>query len=368
MTRIVAGKGGNAVTHSHQRERDFIWTVIPDDLCHMISGNDTTEAHMTLCFENGMENKKGQLHHSRTHKYPPFSTAHDLHSLRRDGNRKTELAREYAHQQRDNIDAIFWVLADGCESLNAAFTKIAVDLQLSGADSTGDPTHNLHLAHEWFHVSSRSWLLIPDNVEKFSVIEKYLPDGGQGSVIMTTRDMGQPKLFRGRRAFMPTIKNIQAEDLITKFSDRYKIHMRKLAEKDAGTKRHTLATLWDVMFATVRERPSGWTMLGILSCLEPHGIPKQLFLPKDSSITVGPLEFCKNEIDVDEEIDFLKRLGFVEKRDDILSLQRSVQVAFLSQLDACERHTGFNAASALVNHGFSKQLKAQVLEDNCVKD
>jgi hypothetical protein len=83
---------------------------------------------------------------------------------------------------------------------------------------------------------------------------------------------------------------------IAKFAERYKRHLPRLINMDAGTiKGHTLAKLWDMSFKKVRAEPDACTMMGVLCCLQPDGIPRELFLPSDSSITTGELAFCQDD-------------------------------------------------------------------------
>ncbi|KAK3366626.1 hypothetical protein B0T24DRAFT_681828 [Lasiosphaeria ovina] len=196
-----------------------------------------------------------------------------------------------------------------------------------------------------------------DNV---TTAEAHLGDEDKAAVQYLLKDMDGLVLGIHQMATLIRYQDLTRD--ITKFCNRYKKHLPRLLKKQEGIKGHTLATLWAMTFKSVRARPDAWIMLGVLCCVQPDSIPKELFLPDDTEITTGRLAFCADEFDVDEEIDFLKGVGLVERRgDNTLSLHRLVQVAFLFLLERDEAQIMFNHASTLVNFFFPKQIKGRQL-------
>ncbi|KAI0441000.1 hypothetical protein F4803DRAFT_524980 [Xylaria telfairii] len=325
------------------------------------------------------------------------------------GMGKTEIAREYAHRNKGTTDAILWVGSESQESLRTAFTRIAIELCLPGADFKADPAHNLALVHHWFRVTTHNWLLILDNVEKYSDVEKYLPTESRGSVIVTTRYITQAKLFHRRHKILEKLTSATAENLflrliaapeskeerlsidqlpeternavrflltemdglalgihqmaaliesqslqddIAKFAGRYKRYLPVILQKQEGIKGHTLSTLWKISFETVRTRPSAFVLLGILSLVQPDEIPKELFLPTDTSTLTSDLAFCTDDFELDETVSFLKALGLIDTDGHRLSLHRLVQVAFMMQLSSEERQRVVDGAALLLRLAF----------------
>ena len=76
------------------------------------------------------------------------SAVYTLHGI--GGVGKTELARAYAHRFKDKLDAVFWVGAESKPLVQAAFARIAVELNIDGAKITGDPASNRDLVLHWF--------------------------------------------------------------------------------------------------------------------------------------------------------------------------------------------------------------------------
>lgn len=98
---------------------------------------------------------------------------------------KTQVALEYAYRSRNAYRAIFWVRAAGRDTLAADCTVIA---RLLGLPEQNEQDQSLvvdgvkrWLAHE------PGWLLILDNVDELSLAAEFLPVGGKGHTMLTTR-------------------------------------------------------------------------------------------------------------------------------------------------------------------------------------
>ena len=100
------------------------------------------------------------------------------------GSGKTTLARQYAHQQKENV--IWEINAETHESLRASFENLAQALsqteedkkELRGLLEIKDPTKREENILQFVkkHLSSTpNWVLIYDNVENFSNIQDYFP-------------------------------------------------------------------------------------------------------------------------------------------------------------------------------------------------
>lgn len=114
---------------------------------------------------------------------------------------KTTLARQFARQQ--NVSVVWEINAETDQSLQSSFEDLAFSLAQKPEDKkvlkeiqeTKDAkereTKLLSFVKEHLRPLS-NWLLIYDNVEKFSDIQKYFPHDpntwGAGKVLITTRD------------------------------------------------------------------------------------------------------------------------------------------------------------------------------------
>lgn len=105
---------------------------------------------------------------------------------------------EFALNQLDRFDAIFWLHADDTTKLAKDFGDNSIALGLEKV--AGDQAVSKDLVLEWLcrpH-SRRSfvkriapdpkWLLIFDNADDLDVLVDYLPVSGNGSILVTSRD------------------------------------------------------------------------------------------------------------------------------------------------------------------------------------
>jgi NB-ARC domain len=78
----------------------------------------------------------------------------------RRGVGKTEIALQFAHTNPCGFDAIFWIQCETSVAICQSFTKVAVSLNLPGADSGGHHQENLGMVHDWLKKTSKSRILI----------------------------------------------------------------------------------------------------------------------------------------------------------------------------------------------------------------
>jgi tetratricopeptide (TPR) repeat protein len=101
------------------------------------------------------------------------------------GSGKTQVAGQYAWEQREQYDAVLWVSGASRATLLSDFAKLALLLDLPQKEAT-DPEEAAKAVCGWLQLN-RKWLLIFDNVEDVGVLEGFLPSGRMGHVIVTTQ-------------------------------------------------------------------------------------------------------------------------------------------------------------------------------------
>ncbi|KAA8632136.1 hypothetical protein SMACR_07009 [Sordaria macrospora] len=102
---------------------------------------------------------------------------------------KTATALEFGHRcaAKKLFDVILWVRAEKDTSCAKSFTEIAQALELGSEGASADQDAQI-VVKNWLRKTKKSWLLIYDNVEDFSISKDYLPPTPtSGSVLMTTR-------------------------------------------------------------------------------------------------------------------------------------------------------------------------------------
>jgi hypothetical protein len=98
---------------------------------------------------------------------------------------KTQTAVEYAYRYREEYQAVFWVGAETRLSLLADFGQIAALLHLAEREAQDQEVLVTAVKH-WL-LTHPHWLLILDNADDVQMASHFLPPGGQGHVLLTTR-------------------------------------------------------------------------------------------------------------------------------------------------------------------------------------
>lgn len=101
---------------------------------------------------------------------------------------KTELAKEYLHRYASEYDLIVWIPSSHGNQLRESFSVVASRLRLDSAGAgSGHVVEDVLAALHQGGLFQR-WLLVYDNAQARSELEQYLPVGGEGHVIITSRD------------------------------------------------------------------------------------------------------------------------------------------------------------------------------------
>ena len=99
---------------------------------------------------------------------------------------KTQTAVEYAYRHQKDYDFIFWVKSDTLESLSSDFLTIASLLNLPHGQEQDQ--NRLIEDMKWWFLAHEHWLLIFDNADDLALVKEFLPGGGKGHTLLTTRE------------------------------------------------------------------------------------------------------------------------------------------------------------------------------------
>ncbi|HEU5375823.1 MAG TPA: tetratricopeptide repeat protein, partial [Ktedonobacteraceae bacterium] len=98
---------------------------------------------------------------------------------------KTQTAIEYIYRHHQEYTAILWARGHSQEALIADFTNVARTLHLP-INQDSDQQHIILAVKQWFNTHT-NWLLFLDDVDDVETLADFLPQGGIGHVILTTR-------------------------------------------------------------------------------------------------------------------------------------------------------------------------------------
>lgn len=125
-----------------------------------------------------------------------------LHGL--GGIGKTEAALEYALSRKSSFEGIFIMNASSVASLESDFSRLSVALGLESTGSQNDPTISREYVMKWLENPVNpsfapetpqvgfkivNWLMLFDNADQSEVLFDFWPTEGQGSVLVTCRDI-----------------------------------------------------------------------------------------------------------------------------------------------------------------------------------
>lgn len=118
---------------------------------------------------------------------------------------KSECALEFAHRNKSNFDAVFWVQADTISKMRQTFGSFAALLGLEDASHSKDAFTSRELVKSWLKqplMNSPSggtvkakWLMIFDGADSPDVLHEFESIQGQGSILVTSRDPKTVEVF-----------------------------------------------------------------------------------------------------------------------------------------------------------------------------
>jgi tetratricopeptide (TPR) repeat protein/nucleoside phosphorylase len=102
---------------------------------------------------------------------------------------KTQIAVEYAYRSRElnRYTHTFWINAASEEALLTSFAKLAELLPAFPAKGETDQRKLVSAIKRWLEQCQQRWLLIFDNADEVALVSDYVPQGGNGSILLTTR-------------------------------------------------------------------------------------------------------------------------------------------------------------------------------------
>jgi tetratricopeptide (TPR) repeat protein/transcriptional regulator with XRE-family HTH domain len=108
---------------------------------------------------------------------------------------KTQTALEYVYRYADEYTAVLWAQADTREDLLSESISLASTLNLPEKDLSDHHQIAASLM-DWLR-THEGWLLILDNADDLSMVGEFLPRGGRGHILLTTRAMATGQHIEG---------------------------------------------------------------------------------------------------------------------------------------------------------------------------
>ncbi len=317
---------------------------------------------------------------------------------------KTQSAIEYAYRYRDEYHAIFWLKAESRETLLSDILTLAHLLNLTQQPDQ-DQEQIVEMIKGWFQ-SHTSWLLIFDNADDLEMVRDFVPAGGQGHIILTTRsqvtgniarridvermESQEGTFFLLQRAGLledatldavPEVERIKARELVEEvgglplaldqagafieetqcglagYLQLYRtrqVEVLKRRGRLVTDHPDSVATTWSLSFEKVEQaNPVAADLLRLCAFLDPDVIPEELITKGVSEL--GPvLKVVATEpVQLNEAIADVRTYSLLRRNPDhTLTIHRLVQAVLKQGMNKSTQRRWAERAVRAVNQAF----------------
>ncbi|WP_431903126.1 FxSxx-COOH system tetratricopeptide repeat protein [Nonomuraea sp. bgisy101] len=280
---------------------------------------------------------------------------------------KTQAAVEYAHRNAADYDVTWRASAAEPLALAGAMEDLALRLGVRERADRGE----LVTALRDRLAGMGRWLIVLDDVEDASLLERLLPDGGEGHVIITSRNPAwglhavplridpfsreESVAFLERRLGLPG-RSSGAPELADQLGDlpfaleqaaayseqtgmtfeEYADLFRRRADKllsRAGERDQTFSTAWQLAFERVRAASASATeLLYLCACLGGDGLSLRLLRGLAGVLPPALEAAVADEVGLQDAIAHLLRHSLVDRDRGRLRMHKMVSVAAMATL------------------------------------
>jgi tetratricopeptide (TPR) repeat protein len=316
-----------------------------------------------------------------------------LHGL--GGVGKSQTALEYAYRFAPDYDLVWWVRSEDPVTLAADYAGLAVKLDLPEAAAT---EQEVQVAAVRQALGGRQkWLLIFDNVGEHQDLKGYLPSGGDGQVLITSRHsvwrgVAKPlnvKVWDRPDSMAFLLKRTGQRDeaaagelaqelgdlplaleqagayidecgcSISHYLDLFHARRRDILRRGHLSQDYpdTVATTWELSFQEVKEKSSAAAdLLNLCAFLAPDDIPKELLEKGVSHLPESLAAAVQDSLAFDDALAGLRRYSLLEVSGGALAVHRLVQAVVRDRLDEAGRKQWAGVAVELVNASLSADV------------
>jgi tetratricopeptide (TPR) repeat protein len=314
---------------------------------------------------------------------------------------KTQTAIEYAYRYRDDYNAIIWLKAESRETLLSDLLTLTPLLNLP-QKSDREQDQVIRMIKDWFQ-SHTGWLLIFDNADDLAMIRDFLPAGGQGHILLTTRsqvtgniarridvermDAEEGTFFLLHRAGLledaiPQVERAKARELVEEagglplaldqagafieetqcglagYLQLYRTRQAELLKRRGrlvSDHPDSVATTWSLSFEKVEHAdPVAADLLRLCAFLDPDMISEELITRGASEL--GPvLKAVVEPMRLNEAIADVRTYSLLRRNPDYtLTIHRLVQAVLKQGMNKSTQRRWAERAVRAVNRAFPK--------------
>jgi tetratricopeptide (TPR) repeat protein len=304
---------------------------------------------------------------------------------------KTQLALEYIYRHKPDYRVIWWIHSEEPSAMAADYASLADDLDLPEKDST-DQSEAVRAVKRWLEHNS-GWLLIFDNAHDPEAIRDYIPQGGAGHVIITSKnpDWGSVARLLAVKEFdradsieflckrtgqddeeaadaladelgdLPLALEqagayIEATGItLTDYQELFRSRRRELWGDESPPPDYpdSVATTWSLAMDDVREESKeAADLLNLCAFLAPDEIPLEMLGEGAEHIPEPLASTASDRLAMNRAIRVLKRYSLIDVSGESLSVHRLVQAVVRDRLGEDEEKRWAETAVRLLNAAF----------------
>ena len=312
-----------------------------------------------------------------------------LHGL--GGIGKTQLALEYAYRHAPDYDLVWWVRSETPAALAGDYAALAGPLDLPEKGAT---EQEVAVAAVRQHLGTRGkWLLVFDNAAAPQDLKNFLPLGGGGHVLITSRNpawrgMAQPlevqvwpredavafllkrtgqqdeaaagelakelgylPLALEQAAAYMEAYGLSISDYLPVFRQRHRELLRRVRPSQEYP--DTVATTWEISFQRLQQdSPVAADLLNLCAFLAPDDIPRELLAQGAEHLPKRLAQAVNDPVALNAALAALRRYSLMEVGEDFLSVHRLVQAVVRDRLDNIGKKKWAGAAVEVVSSAF----------------
>ncbi len=304
---------------------------------------------------------------------------------------KTQLTVEYIYRHKADYRVIWWVRSEESATIAADYASLAVDLNLPEKDFE-DQTEIAKAVKRWLE-HNPDWLLIFDNAQDPSGIRNYLPQGGAGHVIITSRnplwgsvakllpapifDRAESIEFLCKRTGQEDKKaaDALADELgdlplaleqagayiettgisLTEYQELFQSRRKELwgDESHPQDDRKSVATTWSLAMEQVRqESQAAADLLNLCAFFAPDDIPLDLLCGGVKHLPEPLATTATDKLAMNRAIKALRQYSLIDTSGEFLSVHRLVQAVVRDRLSEDDRKRWTETVVRLLSSAF----------------
>ena len=309
---------------------------------------------------------------------------------------KTQSAIEYAYRHAADYETVWWIRAEDTATLAADFAALATPLELEEREAKDQRIIVEAVLRKLEHITK--WLLVFDNVTAPEDVQKYLPQGQTGHIIITSRyqtwrahvsalslDVLEPDeavdfLLKRTAQIDREAAQKLAEELgyfplaleqagayaetaaipLTEYLELYLTRRQELwaDQQPPPGYEYTVATTWAVSLDAVRkESPAALDLLNLCAFLAPDNIPLDIIRDGAKFLPDSLADTAKDQMAFHNAIGALLRYSLIkkDKDKDTISVHQLVQAVIRDRLAEDEHKKWAAAAVEIVNKAYPQE-------------